>query len=483
MRAFALLLAACVAVLPRALAQTLPDLGEGSAAALPPQVERKIGETIMREIRQRETTYLDEAEIADYLNQLGSRLAAAVPGARQDFEFFALRDTSVNAFALPGGYIGVHSGLITAADSESELASVLAHEIAHVTQRHIARMLGAQQQMALPGLIALAAAVLLGRNRPDLAHGAVMAAQGAAVQSQLSYSRDFEREADRIGFQTLSAAGFDVRAMPVFFEKMQRTTRVMDDGSVPGYLRSHPITTERIADTQARAAGSPYKQHADSLDFHLVRAKMRADFGDGRDAVTEFAAAVREHRYANEIAARYGLAVALARARKPREAEAEVARLGDKAKASPMLVTLSARLRQAQGDGAGALALLKEGVTRWPHRRSALYAYGEALGAQGRNEEVLTVLEPQLRLYPRDEKMHEMRARAYAGLGKRLRQHQAQAEVYALRGSLPAAIEQLQLAQAAGDGNFYELSAVEARLKELRAEHVREVRETKQRKK
>ena len=470
-------------MLPRAFAQNLPELGEGSSATLPPHVERKIGEGIMREIRAREPSYLDDPELADYLNQLGSRLVAAVPGARQDFHFFAIRDASINAFALPGGFIGVHTGLLTSAEGESEVASVLGHEIAHVTQRHIARMLGQQQQMALPGLIAMAAALLLGRSRPDLAQGAIMAAQGAAAQAQLSYSRDFEREADRIGFQTLSSAGFDVRAMASFFEKMQRSTRVADDGSFPGYLRSHPVTTERIADAQSRAANLPYRQHPDSLDFHLARAKLRAEFGDPREAVTEFATAVGDKRYANETAARYGLAVALLRAKRPAEAQAELAKLGDRVKESSLFVTLAARIRQAQGKGAEALAILKEGVPRWPQRRSVVYAYAEALAAQGRSDDVLAVVAPQLRQYPRDERLHEMEAKAFSTLGKRLRQHQAQAEVYALRGSIPAAIEQLQLARAAGDGNFYELSVVEARLKELRAEHALDLKEKDTRKK
>ena len=461
----------------------MPELGEGSSTVLPPLLERKIGEGIMREIRSREPSYLDDPELSDYLNELGARLVAAVPGARQDFEFFAIRDASVNAFALPGGFVGVHTGLITTAESESEVASVLGHEIAHVTQRHIARMLGTQQQMQIPGLIALAAALLLGRSRPDIAQGAMMAAQGVMAQTQLSYSRDFEREADRIGFQTLTSAGFDARAMAAFFEKMQRTTRVMDDGSVPGYLRSHPISTERIADAQARAANLPYRQHPDSLDFHLVRAKLRAEVGDPREAVSEFTAAVGDQRYANETAARYGLAVALLRAKRLAESQAELTKLGDRVKESPLFVTLAARIRQAQGKGAEALAILKGGVSRWPERRSVVYAYAEALAGQGRSEEVLAVIAPQLRDYPRDERLHELEARVFSTLGKRLRQHQAQAEVYALRGSIPAAIEQLQLARAAGDGNFYELSVVEARLKELRAEHARDLKEKDSRKK
>lgn len=477
----AALLAAALGALPRAVSQPLPDLGEGSGAALPPQIERRIGESIMRDIRLREPTYLDDPELADYLNVLGGQLAAAVPGARQDFEFFGLRDGSINAFALPGGFIGVHTGLLTASETESEVASVLAHEIAHVTQRHIARLFGAQQQMQLPTMIAIAAALLLGKSRPDLAGGAITAAQGAAVANQLSYSRDFEREADRVGFQTLSAAGFDVRAMEVFFEKMQRYSRILDDGSVPGYLRSHPVTTERIADVQGRAAGAPYRQHASSVEYQLVRARLRAESGEARDAVTQFAGVVRDGRYASEAAARYGLAIARLRAKEANEARAEVARLRATGTQSPMIETLDARVRLALGDSAGALGVLKTAHARYPHRRPVLYAYVAALLELGRAQEALALLAEPLRLYPRDTRLHEARAKAYSGLGKRLQQHQALAEVYVLKGSLPAAIEQLQLAQTAGDGDFYELSAVDARLKELRAEHSREMQDAKKR--
>src|SRR6185503_15912980 len=291
----------------------LPDLGDAGGGELSLQAERRLGEQVMRDIRL-DPSYLDDPEISEYLNALGARLVAASPGARQDFEFFAVRDNSINAFALPGGFVGVNTGLISASDNESEIASVLAHEIAHVTQRHIARQIGIQKQMQTPMMIAMAAAILLGRSRPDLAQGAAIATQGAAIQSQLSFSRDFEREADRIGFQTLMGAGFDVRAMGVFFEKMQRYTRILDSGAVPTYLRSHPVTTERIADAQSRAEGQPFRQSVDSLEYHLVRAKVRAEAVDPRDAVKLFTDAVNDRRFAHEPGARYGLAVAYLRA-------------------------------------------------------------------------------------------------------------------------------------------------------------------------
>ena len=477
MRAISLLagLAAAFA----AAAQGLPDLGSAGDAVLSPQIERRIGESIVRDMRFREPAYLDDPEIAEYLGGIGERIAREMPGTRHDFEFFVLRDPSLNAFALPGGFMGVHTGLIAAAETESELASVIAHELAHVTQRHIARMLGKQDEMGLPVLAALAAAVLLGRSRPDLAAGAAAAAQAGAVQATLAYSREFEREADRVGFAALEQAGFDARAMAVFFERLQRAMRVADDGSMPGYLRSHPVTVERIADAQNKAAALPYRQHPDSVEFHLVRAKLRAQAGDARDAVAHIESAVRERRHASEAAARYGLALALLRARRPGEAQAQIRLARAAGAAGPMVEGAEARARQAQGDPAGAAALLEKARGRHPRSRALVYAHVSALQEAGRHAPALGVLEGEVREHPRDAQLRSLQARSHAALGQRVQEHQAQAEVYALQGSLPAAIEQLEIARRSGGADFYQLSVVDARLKELRAQHAQEVRDAK----
>jgi predicted Zn-dependent protease len=476
----AALFALALAGIPLAFGQSLPDLGASVGGPLSPQVERRIGESIMRDIRFRDPSFVDDPEISDYLYGLGSRLVAAAPDVRVDFEFFAIRDPAINAFALPGGFVIVNTGLLLSSESESEVASVLAHEIAHVTQRHISRLLGAQQQvqkLQLPAMAAIVAAGML-TGRADLVAGAAAAVQAGGIQAQINYTRDFEREADRIGFQTLVASGYDPAAMPSFFEKMQRYTRVSDDGTVPSYLRTHPVTTERIADAQNRIANLPYRQHPDTLEYHLVRAKLRAEGGHAGDAVDHFAAAVNDRRYASEAAARYGLALALARANRHKEAADEVSRLRALGVASPMLETLDANVRLARGDTAGALAVLKEAIARFPQRKPLVYAYAGALVRAGRHEDAGAYLAEQLRLYPRDERLLELRAKAYAALGKRFLQHQAQAEVYAQRGSLHAAIEQLQLARSAGDGDFYQLSVVDARLRELRTQLAEEIRET-----
>jgi len=480
MRFAAWLVVLAAALAPRAFAQSqsvvqsLPDLGSGDGM-LSPLIERRVGEQIMREIRFAEPSYVDDPEISDYLAQLGARLT----GARTDFEFFGIRDQSINAFALPGGFVGVHTGLITTAETESELASVLAHEVSHVTQRHIARMLNQQQQMQLPMMVALAAAILLGRSRPDLALGAAAGAQAAGIQAQLAYSRDFEREADRIGLQRLEDGGFDAHAMATFFERMQRANRVSEDSTMPGYFRTHPVTTERIADAQNKAASMPYRQHPDSPEFQFVRAKLRAEQGEARDAVRHFQTTLAEHRYTSEAAARLGLAYALLRADRVPEAQAQVGQLRALGAASPMIEMLDARAKHAAKDLSGATELLAKARDRYPAWRALTYAYIAGLQEMGKNDQAIATSREALVRYPHDARVYGMQAKIYAMLGKRLLQHQAQAEVYVLQGSLPAAIEQLSLARAAGDGDFYQLSVVDARLKDLRAQYTAEMKEAK----
>ncbi len=248
---------------PRALAEGLPDLGEAAQGAFTPQQERRLGESIMRDIRN-DRSYYDDAEATDFINNLGTRLASRSPEARQDFDFFLIREPQINAFALPGGFIGVNTGLILSAQSESELASVVAHEIAHVTQRHIARMIAQQKTGALTSLATLAAALLLSRVSSQAAEAAAAFGTASVVQNQLNFTRDNEREADRVGLQIMERAGFDPRAAAVFFERMQRATRVYETGA-PSYLRTHPLTYERIADIQNRTQGAGYKQVPDGL--------------------------------------------------------------------------------------------------------------------------------------------------------------------------------------------------------------------------
>ncbi len=478
--AVALLIAIGMAAAPPlSVAEGLPDLGEAAQAEFSPVMERRAGESIMRDMR-RDPAWLGDPEVNAYLNRIGNRLASQSPESRQEFEFFALRDPTLNAFAMPGGFIGVHTGLILAATSESELASVLAHEISHVTQRHLARLISKASQGQIGSVLALAVAILAARSSPDLAVGAAMAGQGAAIQNQLNYSRDFEREADRMGLVLLERSGFDIRGMSGFFERLQKFGRIYENNA-PGYLRTHPLTTERLADLGNRIQSRPYRQVADSLEFQLVRSKLRAQEGTSRDAVAEFEARLRDRSFSGaEAAVRYGLAQALLRDGKPAAAEREVGELRRLKAQSPMVETLAAQLRQKKGDAAGAVKILRDAQQRFPQERAVVHALIESLLDGRWHQEALKLGEEELLSYPSDARAHELISIAYARLGMRLQQHRAQAEAHYLLGQVPLAVEQMELAQKSGDGNFYEQSRVDARLREMKLRLAEETRQGKQ---
>ncbi len=452
--------------------QPLPDLGDASQAAMSPAQERRIGDAIIRQIRA-QGGYLQDPEVNDYLNELGNRLVVALHDTKQDFEFFAVPDPQINAFALPGGYIGVHTGLIVLAQNESELASVLAHEISHVTQHHMSRMVANQKNTMLMTLAGLALAILASRaggaNGSQGVQAAIAGSQALAIQNQLNFTRENEYEADRIGFQRLVAAGFDPNGMATFMEKLQRSTRFVD-GNAPSYLRTHPITYERIAEAQARAQDMPYRQIPDSLEFHLVRALLRSYQGDAREQVTVFETALKEKKYNNAIAERYGLVAALLRAQNIPRAKEELAKLEKIAPPNPMFDAIAGNVLMGGGEYAAAAKRFEAALQKYPNKMQLVYDYPEALMKDKRPAEASAFVERQLVRFPDNGQLHQIAARAYAEQNMRLKEHEHQAEYYAWMGNLSLAISQLELASRAGDGDFYQVSVVEAKLRKFRAE-------------
>lgn len=468
-RRCATLLAAAVTFLASGFAHAsdLPELGESSRAELSPQLERRIGESIMNQIRLREPSYIDDPEINDYLARIGRRLVEASDNPTGEFHFFAIRDNTVNAFAMFGGFIGINTGTILTAQSESELAGVMAHEIAHVTQNHLARQIAKEKQNTIPSLIAMAVGILAARSNTSVAAGAITSVQAGLIQSQLAYTRDFEREADRMGYQSLEKAGFDVRGMGEFFERLQKAGRLYENNA-PVYLRSHPLTVERLSDMQNRAQESPYRQVVSALDFHLVRAKLRAQSGTPKEAVAEFEKLMLEKKYVSQAAVQYGLSYAMMRARDIEGARRISENLRALTESSPILAGLAAEISVASGDLAGAHGIYRQALQRFPQAKSLVYGYADSLYAAGAYPQALNFLEAQLQRDASDFRLHGLQARIFAATGKRLQQHRAQAEYYFFQGQLGQAIEQLQFAQKDTDGNFYEQSAVDARLRELR---------------
>lgn len=467
MKKLPLLLLLCIST--QTLAEGLPDLGDLSQTVLTPLQERQIGQQSMLQIRAGKQ-YLDDAEINDYLNSLGYRLVenSAEPGS--GFEFFALDDYNVNAFAMPGGFIGVNTGLLLTAQSESELAAVLSHEIAHVTQHHLARLVAGTQNDSLASMAALAVAILAARSNSQASQAAIASMQARSIQNQLDYTRTHEQEADRIGFEILLKSGFNTHAMPEFLNRLQTATRLLE-GNMPGYLRTHPITSERVADIANRVQKQPYRLVPDSLDFQLVRAKLIARQKNAQDAVAYFSDALGAQKHGNPVAQRYGLVISLLRNNQNERAAQELALLQKQAKSDPaarrnaMLETLAGRVKRTMRDD--ATAFYRTAVQDFPQHRALVYDYAELLITAGQAETAAKLLAEQIARHPSDTTLYDLQARSFAKLGKRFEQHQAQAYSYAWQGRLYAAIEQLELAKRSG-GSFYQLSVIESDLRELR---------------
>jgi beta-barrel assembly-enhancing protease len=448
------------------LDSSLPDLGDVSQTVLTPLDEQRIGEQIMRDVATSDDVVQD-IEITDYLQALGNRLGAASPERQQKFNFFAVQDNSINAFAMPGGVIGVHTGLMLATNSESELASVLGHEVGHVTQRHLARMLAQQKTDTFKNIAGIALALLAARANPELANGALATASAAGVARQLDYTREHEREADRVGLSILDAAGFDTRAMPAFFTTLQRSTRFAE-GSAPSFLRTHPLNAERIADVSNRVEGTPYRQVADSFEFNLVKAKLRASSGLAQDAIAQFGDNIKEGRYANESAEHYGLALAMLRKNDLTGAQNQMQWLRKNAPKNAFIENLNARIEVAKNNPQAAASQYAKALLLFPNHRSLIYGYAEHFLAINQPDKALKLVQDKQKLYPNDAYFYELQAKAYSVKGKNLLRFQAQGEAYYRKYDLTKAIEQMDFAVKAKDGNFYEHSIAEARLKELK---------------
>jgi beta-barrel assembly-enhancing protease len=451
--------------LPSDLHDDLPELGDVSQTVLSAQDEQRIAEQILREVAVSDEV-LQDVEIIDYLQALGNRLAAASDDKQQAFYFFIVKDPSINAFAMPGGVIGVHTGLFLASNSESELASVLGHEIGHVTQHHLARMLAKQKTDTFKNIAGIALALLVSRANPELASGALTASSAAVMQRQLDYTRAHEREADRVGLSVLENAGFDPRGMPAFFTTLQRGSRFVE-GSAPSFLRTHPLTTERISDVENRVTNMPYKQVASSLDYHFVRAKLRASSGLAQADIDQFNNNIKAGRYADETAEHYGLALAMLRKNDISSAREQVKWLNEHGVKSTFIENLKARVEVAGNNPQEAAKQYVAALKQYPENRALIYGYAEHFLALKQSKEMIAFVKVKQPLYPNDPYFYELLAKAYFMQQKDLLRYQAQGEAYYRKYNLDKAVEQMSFAAKADDGTFYEKSIVEARLKQL----------------
>ena len=369
----------------------LPEMGSPADAILSKSVESQIGRAIMRDIR-RSGALVEDPQVNEYINEIGHRIAAQTNDGEHQFTFFVVDDPRINAFALPGGYIGVHTGLIEATRNEDELAGVIGHEIAHVTQRHIARAIHANSRQSLLTTALMLGAMVLGAagGDGDAVAAGMAIAQGSAAQQQINFTRNNEYEADRIGIGALAAAGFDPQGMASFFEVMSREQTSLLEMRVPEFLRTHPVTTARISEARNRAGSYGRIQSEDSANYGIARARLMVDHHD----TPEQAVAYFERRdYADQTTIeRYGRAVAYQKAGRDREANAIFETLAAEdqrviAYHIGLAQTQLAREQYEQG-----LATFDRAVELFPRNVPVVIHYGEALLQLGKAEQAHKLL-------------------------------------------------------------------------------------------
>lgn len=367
----------------------LPQMGEPADLTLSPGQEAKIGAEVAAELYGGD--YLvEDPEVSDYINSVGWRLAAKGAATPVDFKFFVIGDPRINAFAVPGGLIGINAGLLLAADNDSELAGVMGHEQAHVTQRHLARTVSDTQNANLATWAAMIAAIIAGSANPDVVMGALAIGQGVNQQREVNYTRSHELEADRIGIHTMAEAGFDPEGMASFFAKLEQQSRLYGTG-LPEFLRTHPVNTTRVAEARARAGSLPRPGHQDGPEFALMKARTQVLMADrANEAVEDFGRRLRAGNSAPEI--RYGYAYALSRAGRAADA-LEV--LAPALAALPRQVNLNllqAELLAEAGRKAEGRSLLSKTFSLHPRYAPAVLAQAQALLDDGKPAEARLVL-------------------------------------------------------------------------------------------
>lgn len=458
------------------VADDLPELGDSAESAFSLQDEIRMGREIYRAMKD-SGEIIDDIEINDYLNKLGRQLSNAARSSSLQFTYFAVNDSSINAFAMPGGYIGINRGLLLLTQNEGELASVIAHETAHVTQRHLARMRasGSRSQLyVLAGVVAAALAASSGNS--DVAVGALQTGIGASISSQLSYSRSFEQEADRIGMQYMDFAGFDARAMPAFFTRMGNVHRFNDTNAF-SFLRTHPLTSERISEAQNRAFHYSVRMKIDSVDYLLVREKLRVMAGESNDLIRYYKMALGNRQFLSEGAQYYGLARAYMKMRSWEQANQSLEEARKRLPRNSMILSTDAEIAKLRGDASVALGKYRSALAAYPQNKALIYGELDTLIDSNQNTAAITLLKKQISRFPGDPDLYRRQANLLSEKNP-MQYHVSLGQAFYLEGRDAAALEQYQMANAAKGDDFYLRSSIEARIKELQT-RLNQVRKTK----
>lgn len=439
----------------------LPDIGESAATVMTPEQERRTGQAIIRNIR-RAGGLIDDPLVTEYINQLGYKLVSHSQANHKDFAFFIINDSNINAFALPGGFIGINYGLILASQSESELASVVAHEIAHVTQRHHARAYDLSSKNSIPVLAAVIAAIVLGGNS-EIGEAAMASLAAGSIQQQIDFTRENEKEADYIGISLLSDSGFDPFSMGDFFDSLHRQSRLYGS-QAPEFLRTHPVNENRIADAKTRATQFPRARLKNEFDFYLIKSRLRAQTNsEAAKVLNEFKKNLQTGRYTIKAAEQYGYVLALMKNAEYSKAESILRKLLKQEPQRIAYLLAHAQLNKLAGHGQKALTIYKGALSLYPKNEALSLAYVSTLLEMKQAKTAVKILTPMVQSTVNHPGFFKLLAQAEGQLRNNANQHEAQAEYYFHIGQTHQAITQLDLALKEPSIDFYQRSRIEAR--------------------
>jgi predicted Zn-dependent protease len=445
----------------------IPDMGSPADAILNKSQEAQIGRAIMRSIRM-SGELVEDPQITEYINDIGHRIAAQTNDGDHEFTFFVVNDPRINAFALPGGYIGIHTGLIDASRSEDELAGVVAHEIAHVTQRHIARSIHASSRQSMLSTALMLGALILGAasGDSDATQAGIAVAQGTAAQQQINFTRSNEHEADRIGIGALAAAGFDPFGMSSFFEVMSRQQLSAPDERMPEFLRTHPVTTTRIAEARTRAAEYPRIRSDDTTNYGIAQARLRVAAFDTPEKAVIYAER-RDYANQNDIE-RYGRAVAYQRAGRDYEALKIYEELAEKDK---KVIAYHIGLGQTQlalEQYAVGQQTFDSAIELFPRNVPLVIHYGEMLLQLGKADQAHEMLLDLMNNVPPTPEQVRLIARAAAMAGDGAEAYYYLSEYRLMTGDLVGGVNYLRQALAMPELQEIQRIRFEARIDFIR---------------
>ena len=451
----------------------LPELGNSASDVLSNVEEREYAQSLVRQMRAYELLNEDPL-INDFFSDMGYNLAASSDQPEAAFTFVILDQPVINAFAAPGGVIALYSGLILLADTQDEVAGVLSHEIAHITQLHMYRAFEKGKTMNVIAMLAMLGLILASGGNGEVIQGAVMGSQAIAAQAQINFTRHNEVEADRVGIRTLSAAGYDPQGMAEFFEKMGQTSRANGEGP-PEFLRTHPVSVNRIAEAKSRIQNLPPVEADEGRQFYIVQARLRALLeNDPKKAMnyfeTELEKPLTDARKNGNL---YGLAIASQRDAEFEKAEGILSGLLEKEPSRLAYQLQMANLQRKRGNPQQAINSLADLYLIFPGNQAIALEYGKALLDQNDPElakTASTVLRRQLVARKDDPTLYALYARAANLAGDEIRSIEAIAESYYQRGGTEEAITQLESLERRSDLDYYQRARVSARLMELRIE-------------